>query len=166
SPFTFGYTGAALRSSDVVSGALLTVFSVLAFWPRRDFVGRWTVAFVGLWLQFAPLVFWAKSPAAYLNDTLVGALAIALSILVPMMPGMAHHMAMMRPGPEIPPGWTYNPSSWHQRAPMIVLGFLGWFISRYLAAVQLGYIEAAWEPFFGSGTDRVLHSEISRMWPI
>jgi len=166
SPFTFGYTGPALRSSDVVSGVLLTVFSVLAFWPRWDFVGRWTVAFVGLWLQFAPLVFWAKSPAAYLNDTLVGALAIALSILVPMMPGMAHHMAMMQPGPEIPPGWTYNPSSWHQRAPMIVLAFIGWLISRFLAAYQLGYTSSVLEPFFGEGTQRVLTSKVSQMWPI
>src|SRR5438128_561221 len=66
-PFTFGYTRPALRSSDVVSGVLLTAFSMLAFRPRWDFVGRWTVAFVGLWLHFAPLVFWARSPAAYLN---------------------------------------------------------------------------------------------------
>ncbi|HEV8439508.1 MAG TPA: vitamin K epoxide reductase family protein [Methylomirabilota bacterium] len=121
---------------------------------------------MGAWLQFAPLVFWAPSPVAYVNDTLVGAFAIALSILVPMMPGMAHHMAMMKPGPEIPPGWTYNPSSWHQRAPIIALGFAGWFISRHLAAVQLGYMGAAWEPFFGPGTDRVLHSTVSQMWPI
>jgi hypothetical protein len=73
---------------------------------------------------------------------------------------------MMKPGPDIPPGWTYNPSSWHQRAPIIALGFFGWFISRYLAAVQLGYITAAWEPFFGDGTQRVLHSEVSKAWPI
>ena len=166
SPFTFGYVGTAMRASDVASGAVLAGFSVLAFWPRWDFVGRWTVAFVGLWLQFAPLVFWANTPAPYLNDTLVGALAITLSILIPMMPGMAHHMAMMQPGPEIPPGWTYNPSSWHQRAPMIGLAFLGWLISRYLAAYQLGYTTSVYEPFFGDGTERVLTSKVSQMWPI
>lgn len=166
SPLTFGYTRSALLWSDVASGLLLTFFSVLALWPRWDFVGRWTVAFVGLWLQVAPLVFWAPNAAAYLNDTLVGALAITLSILVPMMPGMAHHMEMMKPGPEIAPGWSYNPSTWHQRAPMIVLGFLGWLISRYLAAFQLGYIATVWDPFFGDGTRRVLTSEVSRMFPI
>jgi hypothetical protein len=37
--------------------------------------------------------------------------------------------------------------------------------SRYLAAVQLGYTESAWDPFFGAGTVRVLHSEVSRAWP-
>jgi hypothetical protein len=166
SPGTFGYRSAAMSWSDIISGVLLVLFSGLAFVPRFDFIGRWSVALIGTWLQFAPLLFWAPTATAYLNDTIVGALAIALSILVPMMPGMAHHMAMMQPGPEIPPGWTYNPSTWHQRAPMIVLGFIGWLISRYLAAFQLGYIDRMWEPFFGDGTVRVLTSEMSKMWPI
>jgi hypothetical protein len=166
SPFTFGYTSERMTWNDYLSGALLAFFAALALFPRYDFWGRWGACFVGVWLQFAPLVLWAPSAAAYANDTIVGALAIALTILVPMMPGMAHHMAMMKPGPAIPPGWTYNPSTWHQRAPMIALALVGWFISRYLAAVQLGYIPAAWEPFFGHGTHNVLHSDVSRMWPI
>lgn len=166
SPFTFGYASQKMIWSDVISGALLIFFAALALSPRFDFVGRWSVSLVGAWLQFAPLVFWAPTAAAYLNDTLVGAIAITLSILVPMMPGMAHHMEMMKSGPEIPPGWTYNPSSWHQRAPMIVAALLGWLISRYLAAFQLGYIQTVWEPFFGNGTEKVLTSEVSKMWPI
>lgn len=166
SPATFGYTSAAMTVSDLISGALLIVFAGVALFPRWDFLGRWSASLVGVWLQFAPLIFWAPEAAAYVNNTLIGALAIALSILIPMMPGMAHHMAMMKPGPEIPPGWSYNPASWHQRMPMIVLALFGWFISRYLAAVQLGYITEAWEPFFGTGTHEVLHSEVSRMWPI
>ena len=99
-------------------------------------------------------------------SNLVGALAITLSLMVPMMPGMAHHMEMMKPGPEIAPGWSYNPSTWHQRAPMIGLGFLGWLVSRYLAAYQLRHIPTAWDPFFGDGTIRVLDSEVSKAWPI
>jgi hypothetical protein len=166
SPFTFGYATGSMMMSDVASGTLLFLFAGLALFPTWDFIGRWTVALVGTWLQFAPLIFWAPIPAAMLNDTLVGALAIALSILVPMMPGMAHHMEMMKPGPEIPPGWTYNPSSWHQRAPMIALAVIGWFISRYLAAYQLHYIPDVWDPFFGESTKKVLTSEVSQMWPI
>lgn len=166
SPWTFGYTSEVMIWSDVISGALLVILAGAAFAPRWDFYGRWGVALVGTWLQFAPLIFWAPTAGAYINDTLVGALAITLSVLVPSMPGMAHHMAMMKPGPEVPPGWTYNPSTWHQRAPMIGLGFIGWLISRYLAAYQLGYIDTVWEPFFGEGTRRVLTSEMSRMWPI
>jgi hypothetical protein len=152
--------------SDIISGTVLAFFSGLAFLPRYDFAGRWGACFAGIWLQFAPLVFWAPTPGAYITDTLIGALAITFSVLVPMMPGMAHHMEMKRPGPEIPPGWTYNPSSWHQRAPMIVAAFLGWIFSRYLAAFQLGYIHQIWEPFFGNGTMSVLTSKVSKSWPI
>ncbi len=166
SPATFGYESAATAWSDTISGALLACFGALSLLPRLDFAGRWAVCLVGVWLQFAPLLFWAPRPVAYVNDTLVGALAITFSVLVPMMPGAAHHLVMMKPGPEIPPGWTYNPSSWLQRTPIIALAFAGWFISRYLAAVQLGYVDVAWEPFFGEGTMRVLHSEVSRAWPI
>lgn len=166
SPFTFGAGRDATLWNDVICGLLLVVLGSLSLIPRYDFYGRWGAAFIGGWLQFAPLVLWAPNPATYLNDTFVGAWVIALTILVPMMPGMAHHMEMKKPGPIVPPGWSYNPSSWHQRAPLILTGFVGWFISRYLAAVQLGYIDSAWEPFFGEGTSRVLHSKISKMWPI
>jgi uncharacterized membrane protein len=165
-PATFGYRSAAMTWSDIASGVALIVLAGLAVVPRWDFYGRWGAALVGTWLQFAPLIFWAPTASAYITDTLVGACVIALTILVPMMPGMAHHMAMMQPGPEVPPGWTYNPSTWHQRAPMIALGFIGWLMSRYLAAYQLGYIDRVWEPFFGDGTVRVLTSEMSKMWPI
>jgi len=45
-------------------------------------------AAVGLWLLFAPLVFWTPSAAAYLNDTLVGSLVIGFAILARPMPGI------------------------------------------------------------------------------
>lgn len=166
SPFTFAYESTRMFWSDIVSGTLLAFLAGLAFIPRYDFVGRWGAGLVGTWLQFAPLVFWAPTSAAFITDTLIGALAITFSVLVPMMPGMAHHMEMMKPGPEIPPGWTYNPSTWHQRAPMVIAAFLGWIFSRYLAAFQLGYIDTIWEPFFGNGTVNVLTSEVSKSFPI
>jgi hypothetical protein len=190
SPFTFGYLNeaagdgvlrvtaerdlpavaaraAAITWSDVASGILVVLLSALALVPRPsyDFFGRWGTALVGAWLGFAPLVLWSPSPAAFASDTLIGALVIVFSILVPMMPGMAHHMVMMKPGPEVPPGWTYNPSSWLQRAPIIALGFVGWFASRYLAAYQLGYVDTAWDPIFGRSTMAILDSDVSRAWP-
>lgn len=164
SPATFGYGGAAAWN-DVLAGVLIAVFAAAAFSPTWDFYGRWGAALVGLWLQFAPLLF--QPPAAgYLVDTMAGVLVVVLMVLVPMMPGMAHHMAMMQPGPDVPPGWTYCPSTWHQRVPMIVLAFIGWMISRYLAAYQLGYTSHVWNPFFGEQSMGVLTSEVSRMWPV
>jgi hypothetical protein len=118
SPVTFGYRSAATTWSDIVCGLLIVGFASAALQPRYDLM-RWGVCAVGIWLLFAPLVFWTPDASAYANDTLVGGLVIAFSVLIPMMPGRSHHQAMMLPGPEIPPGWSYNPSSWIQRGPII-----------------------------------------------
>lgn len=165
SPFTLGYRDAAMIWNDVVSGIVIATLGVLTLWPRFD-LARWGLCFSGIWLLFAPLVFWATDSGAYANDTLVGALVIAFSVLIPMMPSHAHHEVMMTPGPDTPPGWSYNPSDWIQRGPIIAMAFVGFFLSRYLAAYQLGHIPYPWDPWFGDGTRRVLDSEISRAWPI
>lgn len=162
-PFTFGYASGPIMWSDLISALLLLVLG--GIWcktPRHPTV-PWAACSVGIWLQFAPLVFWAENPAAYLTDTFVGAWVIALTVLIPGMPSM---ILMMQRGPETPSGWSYNPSSWVQRAPLIATALMGWFISRYLAAYQLGYIDSAWDPFFGEGSERVLSSEVSKAWPI
>lgn len=164
SPFTFGYQSAGMIWSDVVSGLLIIVFSVLSAY--KGFIGnlaRWANCFVGIWLLFAPLVFWSPTAAGYLNDTLIGALVIAFSVLVTMMPGM--DMSVMD-GADVPAGWSYNPSSWLQRAPIILLAVIGFLASRYMAAFQLGHISEIYDPFFGDGTMRVLTSDISKMFPI
>lgn len=75
-------------------------------------------------------------------------------------------MMTMPAGPETPPGWTYNPSTWLQRTPIIILGWIGFFGSRYLTAFQLGYIDHVWDPFFGNGSEKVLTSDVSKMFPI
>lgn len=165
SPFTFGLQPGPQAWSDMASGAVVAVAATLAVSPRFDLL-RWVVCAAGLWLLFAPLVFWTREPAVYANDTLVGALVIAFSVLIPMMPGRAHHAAMVVPGPDTPPGWSYNPSDWIQRGPIIAMAFFGFFLSRYLAAYQLGQTSYPWDPFFGDGTRRVLESEVSRAWPI
>ena len=67
---------------------------------------------------------------------------------------------------DSPPGWTYNPSSWNERLWLIAVALIGFLISGYLALYQWGFFHDVWEPFFGSGSDRVLHSELSRMLPI
>ncbi len=148
--------------SDVLGGILLVIFGWRSLTPNRPF-SLWGCAFVGIWLTLAPIVLWAPTAAAYLNDTLVGALVIALAVLIPGMPNMILYMKM---GPPTPPGWSYNPSSWPQRWIMIALGFAGWLVSRYLAAYQLGYIDSTWDPFFGAGSERVLNSDLSHTWPV
>jgi uncharacterized membrane protein len=165
SPSTLGYRDTPMIWSDVVTGITVVVLGILTLWPRFD-LARWGLCFAGIWLLFAPLVCWTQDAGAYANDTVIGALVIAFSVLIPMMPSHAHHEVMMTPGPDTPPGWSYNPSDWIQRGPIIAMAFIGFFLSRYLAAYQLGHISYPWDPFFGDGTRRVLDSEISKAWPI
>jgi nucleoside-diphosphate-sugar epimerase/uncharacterized membrane protein len=151
--------------SDVISGVFIVIFSLLSISPKRRFAwAQWANATVGFWLLLAPLVFWTPLPIAYNNDTLVGALVIAFSVLVPMMPGMS--MEGMMGKPDIPPGWNYCPSTWMQRMPIAAMGLIGFLVSRYLTAYQLGHIDQAWDPFFGSGTMTIITSEMSKAWPI
>ncbi len=160
--------------SDVISGILVIVFSVLSAdaWRRNPWA-QWANAFVGLWLLLAPLVFWTPLPEAYANGTLIGMLVIALSVLIPMMPGMS--MAGMMGGPDVPPGWAYTPASWLQRMPIGVLALIGFLIARVLGAYQLGHIDTVWEPFFAgsgdmkgvmNGTETIITSDMSKAWPI
>lgn len=152
-----------LTGSDVVSGVLVMLFAAFSL-SRRTRWAQWANVFVGLWLLAAPLIFWAPSPAAYLNDTLLGALVIAFAILIPPTPGINAEAEASRI--MVPPGWDYNPSSGLQRVPIIVLALLGFLISRYLTAYQLGYIRAAWDPFFGDGTMKIIGSHLSRQFPV
>ncbi|MCM5681249.1 vitamin K epoxide reductase family protein [Schlegelella sp. S2-27] len=152
-----------LMWSDIASGALLVLFGGLSlFWRWR--AAQWGTCGVGVWLLFAPLVFWVPDAATYANETVVGALAIALSVLIPMMPGMS--MESMMAGEDIPPGWDYSPSSWSQRLPIVALALVGFFVARYLSAYQLGHIGSVWDPFFGDGTERIITSDVSRAWPV
>ena len=165
------WRAAALTISDVVSGLLIALFGALSLSKRTSWWAQWATTFVGLWLFFAPMIFWSPSGAQYLNDTLVGSAVIAFSVLVPMMPGM--DMKGMMDPKSIPPGWTYSPSTYAQRLPIAYLGLIGLLISRILTAYQLGHIDTAWEPFFAgsatdprNGTEEIITSYVSEMWPI
>ena len=189
SPFTLGYLSAFIPNAsdlrvmaerglssfetrnmwmtynDIGIGLLVIVLSYLAANTARRYPwAQWALAVVGGWLLLAPLVFWTPLASAYANDTLIGSLVIALSVLIPMMPGMS--MEGMMGGPDVPPGWSYTPSSWLQRFPVAPLALIGFFIARYMGAYQLGHIDSAWDPFFGKGTQTIITSDASKAWPI
>lgn len=157
------YSHTWMTASDVISGLLIVLFALLALSRDKPWA-RWVLALLGTWLLFAPLLFWTPSAAAYANDTVVGALVIVLAVAVPPAPGQSV-AGWMSPG-DIPKGWDYNPSGWTQRIPIVFLAFVGLAISRYLAAFQLGHIPAAWDPFFGDGTERIITSYVSEAWPV
>lgn len=170
-PVILGYTDqTGMVVSDIAAGLLVMVGSFLALSWRAALV-RWGVAAVAAWIMTAPLVFWTESAGAYLNGTMAGAAIFALAVCVRPAPGVGRMAAAT--GPTIPPGWDYSPSDWTQRMPVIGLAFIGLFVSRYLAAYQMGHVDAVWEPFFAgvpdnpqNGTEEIITSDVSRAWPV
>jgi hypothetical protein len=157
-PLTFGYQGHPVAISDILCGFLFVIFGLLSLAPMRVWSG-WAVSIVGVWLQMAPLVFWAPHSLMYVNDTLVGAIAIVFSFLLAKKDETIS-------GTGCPVGWSYNPSGWEHRIPTVTLAMLCWFFSRYMAAFQLGYIDHIWDPFFIDGTLHVVTSDVSKSFPV
>jgi uncharacterized membrane protein len=160
SPATFDYNDQALALNDIICGILIAGLAIL-FITRRSSWAPWASTFVGLWLLLAPLVFKAPTAGSYINDTLTGILVVTFVLLLPGSPGMR-----MQPGSDIPPGWSYNPSTWSQRGIIIALAVVNVLLSRYLTAYQLGYAHTIWDPFFSPGTQAVLTSPLSKSFPI
>ena len=157
SPFTLGYQSLAMTYNDIIVGVVLISLAGITLFARNGWA-NYANGFVGLWLLFAPIVFSAPTAAAYANDTLVGIMVITFSVLIVMRMEMS--------GPDVPPGWSYNPSSGAQRAPLIALGLVGFFFSFHMAAFQLGHIDFAWDPVFRRGTVEVLTSDVSKAFPV
>ncbi len=65
-----------------------------------------------------------------------------------------------------PPGWTYNPSTWSQRLPIVVAAVVGLAIATYLSLFQLNVVPTIWEPFFGNGSREILTSSVSNVLPV
>jgi uncharacterized membrane protein len=59
-----------------------------------------------------------------------------------------------------------SPSAWEKRLPIAGLALAGLAIAVYLTLYQLGVVPTVWEPLFGDGSRRVLHSPISRLLPV
>jgi uncharacterized membrane protein len=59
------------------------------------------------------------------------------------------------------PPFDYNPSSWKQRIPICLLGGVAFLIASYMALYQWRLISDVWDPFFESGSKRVLDSQVS-----
>lgn len=137
-----------LGISEIVSGHAILSLALVSM--RRRWHGlQWITASIGVWVMFAPLLFWTTSAGAYATDTLAGMLIVAFAVMIPPTPGISRRA--LAADDDRPLGWSYSPSLFTQRIPIIGLAFVGLFVSRYLAAYQLGHIDGLWEPFFGPG---------------
>jgi nucleoside-diphosphate-sugar epimerase len=159
-----------LRWSEMLLGAALVICATLSLSWRAQWA-RWACAGIGALVAAVPFLFSTANAAAYLSDTLVGALIFGFAVCTKPDPGPS---ALARlTGPDAPPGWSYNPSEWTQRLPIIALALIGLYVSRYLAAYQLGHVPGVWEPFFAgsstdprNGTEEIITSSVSRAWPV
>lgn len=154
---------ARMLASDTICGSLILILATLGLVRNNQQLNtaiQWICAFIAAWLMFAPLVFWTKSAVAYDTNNLIAILLVVNYWIVPKFKDETSTAA------EIPPGWDYNPSAWSQRIPLVALALVGYFISRYLACCQLGYVSPPWDPVFGDGTARVLTSEVSKAFII
>lgn len=169
-PLLVGIQEAGLRTSEMAMGLMLLVAAGLAL-SWRAVWARWLCAGIGAVVMALPFLWSTANAAAYLSDTLVGALIFGLAVCSKPEPGSSAIAALT--GPTVPPGWSYNPSEWSQRVPIIVLALLGLYVSRYLAGYQLGHISGLWDPFFtGSptdprnGTEEIVTSWVSKALPV
>jgi nucleoside-diphosphate-sugar epimerase len=169
-PPLIGIEEALLARAEVILGFATVILAALSISWRLRWT-RWATAAVGALVMAAPFLFWTENAAAYLSDTLVGALIFGLA--VGSKPDVGPSPLAATSGPETPPGWSYNPSSWTQRFPIILLAIVGLEVSRYLAAYQLGHVDGVWEPFFGgsaadprNGTEEIITSHVSEAWPV
>lgn len=161
-PPTFGYKVPAMIWNDILVGLAVIFLSYFALKPYKLWA-QWGLVFLGIWLLAAPMILFPKEGAGLLIDFFVGTLLVAFSIIIPRQPGIK---LFAKPGPNIPEGWNYNPSSWNQRVPVIFLSWVGFFVARYMGAFQLELIDTVWDPFFGDGTRNVLTSEVSKSFPV
>ena len=159
-----------LRTSEAALGLLL-IASACVCLSWRMVWARWLSAAIGTAVMAVPFLSATTNAAAYLSDTLVGALIFGLAVCTKPEPGSSAIAALT--GPTVPPGWSYNPSGWTQRLPIIVLALVGLYVSRYLAGYQLGHIPGVWEPFFAgsaadprNGTEEIISSWVSTSLPV
>ncbi|QZA59021.1 vitamin K epoxide reductase family protein [Candidatus Rhabdochlamydia porcellionis] len=158
-PLTFSYQDDLLMYNDLSIGLLITLFAIGFFYTKKKGFA-WGITGLGIWLKLAPLAFWASQSLIYLNDTLIGSLAVVFGFQLAMSEISFENTNFY------PKGWSFNPSSWTARVLTIALALVCWLFSRYMAAYQLGYIAYVWDPFFLDGTSKVLNSDVSHAFPI
>ncbi|MDF1726488.1 MAG: NAD-dependent epimerase/dehydratase family protein [Sulfitobacter sp.] len=170
SPPMLAYESTLMTITSLFCGVAVLVLGFLALSWRMG-IARWVMAGAGALLMASPVLFWAETSGAYINSFLVGSLIAGFAVSMKPIPGVS--IAAAETGPSIPPGWSFNPSTWIQRAPVILLAFVGLYVSLYLCAYQLELIDGVWEPFFDgspgdpqNGTEEIITSDVSEAWPV
>jgi uncharacterized membrane protein len=156
SPIALEYADRPQAWSDWASAAAVFALGLAALAAQRPWLS-WIAGAVGVWVLLAPIVLGSGTAAAHLSGLVSGALIATFGFVFPLNRRL--------PGPEVPTGWSYNPSAWPERAPVIALAALSFTVAAYLAAFKLGFLGTIWDPVSAEGTVRVLTSEAARALP-
>ena len=108
----------------------------------------------------------------FATHTLVGALIFGFAVCTKPEPGVSAVAALT--GPAVPPNLELQPLRVDAALADHRAGHVGLYVSRYLAAYQLGYIPGVWDPFFAAsspldprnGTEDIITSWVSKAWPV
>src|SRR3546814_17104489 len=92
--------------SEVTLGAALIVFAGISLSWQMQWA-RWICAGIGALVIAVPFLFWTENAAAFLSDTLVGALVFGFA--VGTRPAVGPSPVPATTGPEEPPACTYTP---------------------------------------------------------
>ncbi len=159
-PWTFGYHETKMSENDYWVGGIFVVIGFVSYLKWMDYFSGIFIA-LGVWLGLSPLLLWAELPVSYLNATLIGIIVLVFCFRLPNIQGKSEEIEA-----GVPQGWSFNPSAWTPRMITVFLAIFCWFVARYLAAYQLGYITSIWDPFFGESTTKVLNSNIAKLFPV
>jgi len=114
----------------------------------------WVVILLGVWMIFSPLTF------DYGNNVVSpsGGRDVWLSL--------ADRIAAMR-WSDIISGFLLIFFGWRSLKPNRPYSvWIACFVGIWISMAQLGYVDYAWDPFFGDGTLNVLNSDMSHSWPV
>ncbi|MEX0899637.1 MAG: NAD-dependent epimerase/dehydratase family protein [Gammaproteobacteria bacterium] len=162
SPTVIDYGSTASAWTHALAGAFAAALALTTLLRSLSLL-RWAVACVGAAIALLPILFNTPSATVYLNGTVVGGLILALAVIPPPHPGISPRAAA---GSAVSPGKSRSPSSWGPRVAIMALAFIAFLLARYMAAYQLGHVEGLWDPFFGTGSERVTGSDLSESFPI
>ena len=141
------------------AGAALLVCATLSLSWQLAWA-RWLSAGIGLLVIALPIVFITPNAAAYLSDTLVGALIFGLAVGTP--PEVGPQVMARKPAPEMPPGWSFNPSAWTQRIPIIVAALLLPLYDPVRLAEDYSYVQHLAEFGFNRNEARMYLAALGR----
>ncbi|MBM3207873.1 MAG: hypothetical protein FJZ57_04635 [Chlamydiae bacterium] len=149
SPLCFGYSSSKIGISDSITGLILLLNAAISlfYFNYRTLL---ILFFVGFWLLYSPIKFWVIDPSIFIRDTLLGYFIVFLVFQFDKM-NAAREPLPIKHIQKI----MFYPSGWGRRYASALCALLICLIGSYLGSYEAGFIDAIWDPIFGSNSGDV-----------